>query len=73
MPLGKLHSLIVSLAVKVCTVKVFSLIDIILLVAPASPEGPVMIGFVSSTSVTVTVTVCSEERSALSVALTVTT
>ena len=52
---------------------VFSAIDFALVAAPALPVLPVINGFVSSTSVTVTVTVWSEVLLPLSVALTTTT
>ena len=51
----------------------FSAIDAELFSAPAPPEGPVINGAVSSTSVTVTVSVWSEVLPVVSVALTTTT
>ena len=47
----------VSSAVKLCTAVVFSTIDASLVASPASPDGPVITGLISSTSVTSTVTV----------------
>jgi len=62
-----------SLAAKVCTAVVFSGTDFTLVAAPAEPLGPVMLGAVSSASVTVTVTVWVETLPAASVAVTTTT
>ena len=47
----------VSLAEKVWIAVVFSLIDFVLVASPALPDGPVMDGEISSTSVTETVRV----------------
>ena len=63
----------VSLAVNVWTVVWFSLTETELVLEPAPPDDPVMRGFVSSRSVTETVTVWSEVLLAESVALTITT
>ena len=60
----------VSSAEKAWIAVVFSLIDLVLFASPADPEGPVIEGFISSISATVTVTVWSEVLLALSVALT---
>ena len=63
----------VSSAEKVWIVVVFSLIDLVLFASPADPEGPVIEGFISSISATVTLTVWSEVFPELSVARTSTT
>ena len=47
----------VSSAVKLCTAVVFSTMEASLVISPASPDGPVITGLISSTSVTSTVTV----------------
>ena len=59
----------VSSAENVWIVVVFSLIDLVLLPAPAFPDGPVIDGAISSTSATVTVTIWSEVLPEESVAL----
>ena len=47
----------VSLAEKVWIAVVFSLMDLVLVESPALPEGPVIVGSISSTSATEIVSV----------------